>query len=196
MIMRMNRYYTLGAFAVILVAGALFLYSSRTAPAPQTGQEITAQSTTTTQDAAILIPTTSTTPSAPAAPFILSLVKGDAVVSWNFKGAYAGNAELAQKAQGEISRLSAMLGSGTFTDYSLYVSIANQYDLLGDGAQEFVYLKKALGIDSEHTGLAWSNLGHLLSRLGAKLTARVAFERAVAAQPIPQYEQDLADFLK
>lgn len=189
----MNRHLILGALAIVLIAGTFYWYTSRTALAPtlSTPAEGAASSTTPAVATSSQQGKTASVP-----PYKLSLVQGDTVASWNFQGAYTGKAELIQKAQTEMARLSAMLGSGQFTDYELYVSIANQYGLLGDGAKEFLYLNKALGIDSTVTGLAWENMGQLLSKLGAYRTAKLAFEKAVAAQPIPQYQQTLSDFLK
>lgn len=128
--------------------------------------------------------------------FSIVLEDGDSVASWNFPGAYTGNGALIQKANSEIARLTSLIGTGTYTDYTLYVSIANQYDLLGDGKNELSYLEKALALDSTETGLAWHNAGQLLARLGAYKTARTALENAVLAQPIGQYKQAFADFLE
>ena len=178
-----------GAGFVIAVA-AFFAWSYRAqAPAPDTLQTDTASSTETA------LPSESAAQSAePSVAFAVN--PSDTVTSWNFQGAYTGNAELTAKAKSEIARLTGLLGSGEYPDYILYVSIANQYDLLGDGANEFLYLKKALALDATKTGLAWYNIGQLFARLGAYATARTALERAVAAEPFPQYERALADFLK
>ena len=116
--------------------------------------------------------------------------------SWDFKGAYTGNLELEAKAETEIQRLTGLIGSGEYPDYTVYVSIANQYGLLGDGENELKYLEHALALDATTTGLAWNNAGALFARLGAKATARMCYERAAAAQPTGQYLQALADFLK
>ena len=192
----MNTQYLLGLFVAVLVIGGLFLYTSRAPSAPVSPAEHSTSTPTLTppnQPAS-----TSTTPAQPKStgPFTITLARGDTVASWNFQGAYTDNPDLLQKAQVEIARLSSMLGSGTYTDYELYVSIASQYDLLGEGAKELTYLEKALGIDSAHTGLAWENTGGLMTRLGANLTARTAFENAVDAQPSPQYIQTLISFLQ
>jgi len=125
---------------------------------------------------------------------MFSVSPADTIASWSFENAYTGDTALIARADAEITRLTNLLGTKQYTDYILYVSIANQYDLLGDGANEFTFLKKALAIDSATTGLAWYNAGHLFSRLGAYATARRAFESAVAAEPIQQYVQALADF--
>jgi tetratricopeptide (TPR) repeat protein len=125
----------------------------------------------------------------------LPLIGGDTVASWNFPGAYTGHADLEEKARAEIVRLENLLGKKEYTDYILFVSIANQYDLLGDGAKELEYLRYALALDATTTGLAWHNTGQLFARLGALRSARHALEQAVLAQPIMQYHQALLDLL-
>jgi tetratricopeptide (TPR) repeat protein len=116
----------------------------------------------------------------------VSLLGGDTIASWTFVGAYTGNAQLVQKAHEEIARLKGLIGE-TESDYEIYISIANQYHLLGDGESELKYLEYALGVDTELTGLAWYNLAVLLERLGALTTAHMAYEKAATAQPIPLY---------
>ena len=130
-----------------------------------------------------------------APTYKIEMVDSEQVNSWNFKGAYT-TPELQAKANAEIKRLKSLFGTEKFSDYILYISIANQYDLLGDGGNELLYLEKALALDSTETGLAWQNAGQLFARLGAYKTARMAFERSVAAQPIQQYQQALDDFIK
>lgn len=131
----------------------------------------------------------------PTLVFDIPIAEGDSVSSWNYRSAYTGNLELETRAHTEIARLKKLFGSKEYTDYILYVSIANQYGLLGDGVQELEYLEKALAIESEVTGLAWHNAGQLFARLGAYNTARMALEKAAAAQPITQYQRALVDFL-
>ncbi|MDD2657089.1 MAG: tetratricopeptide repeat protein [Candidatus Pacebacteria bacterium] len=123
-----------------------------------------------------------------------SVNPSDTIVSWSFKSAHTGDVALMAQSNAEIARLAGLLGTGQYTDYILYVSIANQYDLQGDGRSEVAYLQNALALDSTKTGLAWYNAGQLFTRLGAYRTARTAFERAAVAEPIPQYIQALADF--
>ena len=125
------------------------------------------------------------------------LAPEDIIASWEFTGLYKNNAELVSRAQKEISRLETLLGNEDdgFSEYELYVSIANQYNLLGDGEKEYRYLKYALAIDSQQTGLAWNNLGALLEKLGAYRSARAAFEKGIIAQPLPQYRQVYLEFL-
>ncbi len=128
-------------------------------------------------------------------PRPFTLTAPPAITSWSFKGAYTGNDTLVRKANDEIARLAALVGKGKYPDYVLYVSIANQYDLLGDGKSEFTFLTEAIALDSTKTGLALYNAGQLLTRFGAYADARKAFEQAVAAEPVSQYRQALADFL-
>lgn len=114
----------------------------------------------------------------------LPLVEGDVVASWEFKGPFADNGELEQRARKEIAHLEGLLGtSEEYPDYQLFVGIAAQYELLGEGERVKEYLGKALAIDSTRTGLAWLNLAVLHERLGAIHTARIAYAKAVEAQP-------------
>ncbi len=113
------------------------------------------------------------------------MAAGDSIESWDFQGSHNDDGPNEQRAKDEIARLEGGLKDEATEppDYALYVSIANQYSLLGDGKLAYEYLGKALEIDSEKTGLAWHNMGSLMERLGALNTARSAYERAVRAQP-------------
>ena len=133
-------------------------------------------------------------------PFPLS--EGDIVSSWDFQGSYKDGGVLEKKANDEITRLKSFLGgdqSGADddpTDYILYVGIANQYELLGDGRHAYESLGRAVAIDSIHTGLAWHNLGNLMVRFRAYKTARIAYAKAVEAQPsVEQYHIARLQFL-
>ena len=122
--------------------------------------------------------------SAPVVPPELpSIAAGDTITLWTFKGAYTDNPELIAKAETEIKRLLDLVGKGTYPDISLFVSVANQYELLGDGEQEYTYLSRAIKVGGSATGLPWHNLGVLMERLGALQTARVAYGKAVLVQP-------------
>lgn len=131
-----------------------------------------------------------------AAKPAFSLVPGDEPVSWYFVGTYSDGGEFEARATSEIGRMKGLLNSGTFTNYELYVSIANQYELLGDGKQEYTYLNYALAIDSTKTGLAWHNMGKLLERLGVYKSARVAYDRMIQAQSTTQYIRARLEFLQ
>lgn len=120
----------------------------------------------------------------------LPLAEGDMIESWEWKGTYKDGAELEARATAEIARLEGLFGNpeNDPTDYSIHVSLANQYELLGDGKNSYEHLGRAAAIDPTGTGLAWHNLGNLMERLGALNTARIAFASAVKAQPqIEQY---------
>ncbi len=127
--------------------------------------------------------------------YALPLATGDMVASYFFQGAYTGKPDLITKAEQAIDDAKNMLGGEHLADYEIYVSIANQYDLMGNGKKELEYLGKAITVDST-TGLAWHNAGALFDRLGATATARASYERAVEVQPIKLYFSALIDFLK
>ena len=131
----------------------------------------------------------------------LPIAEGD-TASWDLQGTYEGNAELEARAKNEIARLEGLFGGDQSgkdddpTDYILNVSIANQYELLGDGKRAYEYLGRAAAIDPIHTGLAWHNLGALMVKLGALKTARTAYAKAVEAQPdVSQYHIARLEFL-
>ncbi|KKU80818.1 MAG: hypothetical protein UY07_C0032G0002 [Parcubacteria group bacterium GW2011_GWA1_47_8] len=120
----------------------------------------------------------------------------DVVKAWDFPGIYKDAGEREARAISEISRLKGLLGKGEYTDYTLYVSIAAQYELLGDGKRDYEYLGKALILDSEKTGLAWHNMGKLMEKLGAYESARIAFGRAIKAEAAPVYYLSQISFLE
>ena len=132
----------------------------------------------------------------------LPIAEGDTVASWDIQGIYKDGGELEKKANDEIARQKSLLGGDQSgknddpTDYILYVGIANQYMLLGDGKSAYEYLGRALQIDPTKTGLAWYDLGVLLEKVGAFNTARIAYARAVEAQPqVEQYHIARIQFL-
>lgn len=118
----------------------------------------------------------------------------DTVESWTIPASHTG--EAVQKVHDDIVRFKGMVGEGEFTDYELYVTIANLYELVGEGENAYNYYGKALKIDTETTGLAWHNLGQLMDKLGAYHTARYAFKKATDAEPLLQYHMAYLEFLK
>jgi len=207
----MNKQYGIyaaaGALLVLVIGGVWWVRSNPANPVPAQMATTTDSGATTTTAATrdTTTPPVSSQSAAqsqskpapsPATGYQFSLVSGEMVASWNFSGSYKDGGTLEASRYAEIVRLLKMLNSGTFTNYELYVSIANQYDLLGDGKQEFTYLNYALAIDSTKTGLAWHNVGKLLERLGAYKSARVAYDRLVQAQPTTQYLRARLEFLQ
>jgi len=182
----MNRTWLLviGLVVVVLIAGvAQFLFPRRaTAPEPTDFQPSLLEDTNATTTSGSANTDTSTNTSRPISELV-SMVKGDTIISWNFKGAYTDRSDLIAKANTEIDRLTDLIGKGTYTDTNLYVSIANQYGLMGNGEQEYKYLVRAIETGGTTTGLPWHNLGVLMERLGALQTAQVAYKQATLVQP-------------
>lgn len=124
-----------------------------------------------------------------------ALADGDSIASWDFKGAYTGNQELVAKAESEIKRLSGQLETATSSAMILSIGIANQYELLGDGKNQYDYLTRAIQAGPEN-GLPWHNLGVLMERLGATQTASVAYEKSTLLQPeLAVYHYAYLEFL-
>lgn len=117
--------------------------------------------------------------------FTLEIDPKDTITNWEFQGSHKDGGEFEARVTTEMEKLQAALEDEATepTDYNIYVSMAGQYTLLGDGKNTLKYLEKALAIDSVKTGLAWHNVGVLMERLGALNTARSAYARAVEAQP-------------
>ena len=193
--------YAAGALAfVVLVAGIWWTQANKISNAPAetvaTSTEPVATSTPSSSNPPVQPVTQKPKPSPSTPSPVFSLVSGEVIASWDFVGTYNDNGQLEARANAEIARMKGLLNSGTYTNYELYVSIANQYELLGDGKQEFTYLNYALAIDSTKTGLAWHNMGKLLERLGAYKSARVAYDKLVQAQPTTQYLRARLEFLQ
>lgn len=195
---KVNKAYVATAFFVVVVVGAWLVKVNRSSssPAAETMATSSPEQIVTSSDPQLqALPIAQPKTSSPAvSPF--SLVPGETIAVWDFAGTHNDDGQLEARVRAEIERTKDLLNSGTYTNYELYVSIANQYELLGDGKQEFTYLNYALAIDSEKTGLAWRNMGKLLERLGAYKSARIAYDRMVLAQPFPEYELTRLEFLK
>ena len=190
-------YAIIGAL-LILVAGIWWVQANKVSDAPAeavaTSTEPIATSTPSSSNTSVQ-PVAQQQPTSPT-PVPFALISGETVASWDFSGTHKDGGQLEAKVRADITRLKGLINSGTYTNYELYVSIANQYELLGDGKQEFTYLNYALAIDSTKTGLAWHNMGKLLERLGAYKSARVAYDRMVATQPTAQYIRARLEFLQ
>lgn len=125
-----------------------------------------------------------------------SVNASDSITSWDSVGAYANNPELIAKAGTEIKRFSDLIGTGTYSDTILFVSIANQYELLGNGKKQYEYLLRAIGAGGATTGLPWHNMGVLMERLGALKSAQVAYEKSTLVQPeLKQWHYAYLEFL-
>jgi len=197
--MNMNTRYVLGGIGIVLLAvGIWWMGANQTSVVPvETVATSTEPVTTSTPSSSNppVQPVAQQQPTSPT-PVPFALASGETVASWNFAGSYKDGGTLEARANADITRLKGLLNSDTYTKYELYVSIANQYELLGDGKQEFTYLNYALAIDSTKTGLAWHNMGKLLERLGAYKSARVAYDRMIQAQPTTQYLRARLEFLQ
>lgn len=175
--------FIVGAVLIIFVAGAVQFFSARPEVSPtmltatSTAEQITSATTTSIDTTASVNTTKKNLDTNP-----LPLANGYSIASWEFKGAYTGNSELVAKAQSEIKRFSELLATATSSAMILSVGIANQYELLGDGKNQYDYLERAIQASPDN-GLPWHNLGVLMERLGALRTAKIAYEKSTLVQP-------------
>lgn len=188
---RMVRTQALWIVGVVLVLGASAVWQFRDSTAELQPSSPTGFEPPTLESNGVLpgfevsssleIKPTAETPSRQPIQTTFTFDKRDTVASWNFAGAYTGNPELVVKAQNEIARLSRELTTATSSAMILAVGIANQYELLGDGGNQYEYLKRAV-LASPENGLPWHNMGVLMERLGALETARTAYGKAALLQ--------------
>lgn len=176
--MSRNQSFLLIGVLILGIVGLAGLFFPRPAASPTLPLE--EESATSTK---IVVEESIPAPSQPAAAVQhpLPLAAGDTISVWDFKGAYAGNPELVAKAESEITRISDLLATATSSKMILLVAIANQYELLGKGRQQYDYLGRAVRADARN-GLPWHNLGVLMERLRAYETARIAYEKAATLQ--------------
>ena len=118
------------------------------------------------------------------APFPINST--DTISSWTFKGVYTGNDTLIAQAAADVEKLTALLGTGEYDDYDLYIGMGNDANLIGDGKTAYQAYNKAISIHPSK-GLAYANLAHLMDQLGAYSTAADAYAQAVAVES-PQLE--------
>jgi len=169
-----NRHWVAAGIGFVVAVAAFFGWSYRAqAPVPVAVPDITASST-------VPVETTEAATIVAVGPFPIN--RADTIVSWNFKGAYAGDATLVAQANADIVKLTALIGKGEYDDYDLYNGIANDYSSLGDGKTAYQYYNRSIQIHPSK-GLAYTNLAHMLSRLGARHTAADAYAKAVAVEP-------------
>lgn len=174
---------SVGLIAIAALGG--LQYVGTKIPAPESpAPEVSIADSLLLQATASVSTTTTASPAPKPLREKFQLNPADTIVSWNFAGTYANAPELVAKAEAEIKRLTSLIGERTYSDASLYVGIANQYELLGDGKNEYDYLGRAITTDANATsGLPWHNLGVLMERLGALETARTAYGEAALIQP-------------
>jgi len=187
-----NRQILVGSIivAAIVIGAAWYATRQPHVTVVDTTQPTTTQgASTSTAQAAQPKPTKPATPT-PAAQYAVVTLPIDAkdkVPVWSFKGAYVGNATLEQKAHAEITRLTGLLSNTSdVTVQETYISIGNQYELLGDGKSAYDNFLKALNTKDRYEqedALAWANLGDLMTTLGALHTAETAYASATHALP-------------
>ena len=177
--MSRNQSFLLIGVLILGIVGLVGLFFPRPAASPTLPlEEVSATST----PAAVEEITQAPTQPAAAVQHPLPLAAGDTITSWDFKGAYTGNPELVTKAESEIARVKGLLATATSSKMILLVAIANEYELLGKGKEQYDYLGRAVRADSGN-GLPWHNLGVLMERLHAYETARIAYKKAATLQP-------------
>jgi tetratricopeptide (TPR) repeat protein len=107
----------------------------------------------------------------------------DSNVVWSFQASHKDGGSLEKQVEEEVNNMEDQLGTGVYADQELLISISNKYKLLGDGKKVYKYLVKAINVGGAESGLAWNNMGQLLSRVNAPYTALIAYSEAVRVDP-------------
>ncbi len=100
--------------------------------------------------------------------------------SWELSG--TAPASVIEKAKKEISSLTSELHKGKYPDYDIYLQLGQEYEILNKGKQAYENYHTAASL-SPSRGVAMSNIGSLMARIGALHTAQNAYAQSVARQP-------------
>lgn len=100
---------------------------------------------------------------------------------WEYKGLYA-TPELVAQTDKNIANLKEKLKESGADKYDLYVSLAQQYMLIGRGEESYEYLLRA-GDEDPGNSITFQTMGTLMESLGAQSAAEEAFKQAIVVQP-------------
>lgn len=110
-----------------------------------------------------------------------ALSKGSLPSSWEFTGLY-NTPELTATVQKNIDSLKGKINEEGADMYDIYLSIAQQYALVGKGEEAYDYLLKAAKQDPGNS-LTFQTMGNLMESLKAYTAAEEAYKQATIVQP-------------
>ncbi len=87
-----------------------------------------------------------------------------------------------KKNQKEISSLTGELHKGKYSDYDIYLQLGQDYEIVGNGKQAYESYRTASALKPTQ-GVAMSNIGLLMTKVGALHTAQNAYKQSVLRQP-------------
>ncbi len=186
--MKINKEIVIGSLVAVALIGliiGLLVWHSRATPPAFVGLN-TSTSTPTSSTASttnVVITKKSSKPkkisdaNARTKPF--SLDTRDTIVSWELS---VGNGFSKNVIQTKIISLSEKIGKGIYPNYDIYIQIAQEYEMLGDGYNAYKFYLLATK-DKPQKALAFNNIGNLLARLGAYNSAHDAYIRATTLEP-------------
>ncbi len=118
-------------------------------------------------------------PSSDSVGFALS--KESLPASWEFMGLY-NTPELIAAAQKNIETLKGKIDDEGADVYDIYLSLAQQYALIGKGEEAYDYLLRA-GKQDPGNSLTFQTMGNLMESLKAYPAAEEAYRQATIVQP-------------
>lgn len=110
-----------------------------------------------------------------------ALSKDSLPSSWEFTGLY-NTPELIATVQKNIDTLKGKINEEGADMYDIYLSVAQQYALVGKGKEAYDYLLKAAKQDPGNS-LTFQTMGNLMESLKAYTAAEEAYKQATIVQP-------------
>ncbi len=205
--MKLNRDTAIGISAIVLLVILLvWLFSARGAAHPNPAalsatSTLETSASTTPALFATSSPATHTATSTRAAPISSSPQKAnplpldprDTISSWTLPTSLSTSTRATLRTK--IHTLLAAVGTKRYPLESIYLQVAQYYEFLGEGKQAYNFYLRAAQSDPV-AGVAFSDLGNLMVRLGAYHTAYTAYGRSVYLQPrIAQFWLAYLNFL-
>lgn len=173
--------------AVLLAAALLLVVLFMTrggspAPVSQEVNEGTPTATTTAETVDVsVIPTTPAPLAGNKGSETIERVAAGKAIAWNYQGLIADEAGKA-KVLASIEQLGSQMKEAGADIYDLDLSIAQQYDRIGDGERAYRYLTYATVVNPAKA-LAFVNMGNLFAKIGSFEPAETALLIAVEKEP-------------
>lgn len=150
------------------------------APTPQV-EEGAATTTTTVASDMTVIPTTPAPLAGNKGSEVIDQITAGKKIAWSYRGLVTDETEKAQ-VLAAIERFRAQMKEPGADVYDLDLSIAQQYDRIGDGEHVYRYLTYATVVEPEKA-LAFVNMGNLFAKIGSLEPAETALLIAVEKEP-------------
>ncbi len=163
---------------LLIIIGVFHLYPQSSSKSVSTVAVATSTVATSSRAVAVTASTTTAVIRATAPKF--SIDARDTGFSWKLSN--SAPESVIKKSKKEISSLTKELHKGKYSDYNIYLQLGQEYEIVNEGKQAYESYSTASTLKPSQ-GVAMSNIGLLMARVGAINTARNAYAQSVARQP-------------